>query len=130
FVSVVERRFSRPQVPRRPRELPLSLDGDVANGIAELLHYPHLYRLLLKALRWPLKRGLLNAFAPDVLVLDSLNTVPRSDARELSKRFLKLKRSGPKIIILVLDAAAAGDTAEFWEYVSDIVIRLDWRYVS
>ena len=67
----------------------------------------------------------LNNFKPQILVIDSLNTVEESSRAELYKRFMYLVDAGPEIIITVLESDVRERRSSFWEYSSDIVIRLD-----
>ena len=70
---------------------------------------------------------------PDVLVIDSLNTVGYEDRSELFRRFTKLTAAGPKMIVIILDTVAGYDNRggyEFWGYLCDTIIRLDRRYDS
>ncbi len=72
--------------------------------------------------------------APDVIVLDSLNTFDKSQTRTLGtlqERFARFQRQvagGPRVAILILDSPPGSGAHGFWEYVSDIVIRLDRSY--
>ncbi len=69
--------------------------------------------------------------APDILVVDSLNTMEPDSQGGLFDKFTNITSSGPKIIIFVLDSGSSKETpSEFWEYFSDIVIRLDREYES
>lgn len=62
-------------------------------------------------------------------MLDSLNTVYGEERRvELFKHFMRLASSGPQVLIVILDSTPSGKAAEFWEFISDIVIRLDRNY--
>lgn len=71
-----------------------------------------------------LDKGLKN-FKPQVLVIDSLNTLEATGRAELFKRFMYLVDSGPEIILTVLESDNKNNGSSFWEYYSDIVIRLD-----
>lgn len=66
---------------------------------------------------------------PDVLVIDSLNTLEREDQGVQFRRLVRLTESGPRILIVVLDSPGDGGSA-FWEFVSDMVIRLDRKDAS
>jgi KaiC/GvpD/RAD55 family RecA-like ATPase len=66
--------------------------------------------------------------APDVVVIDSLNTLPKQEERErLFQSFMRLVGAGPKVLVAVLNSSAGGPAAEFWEFATDVVIRLDRR---
>lgn len=67
---------------------------------------------------------------PDILVIDSLNTLEPSRRPEVFKRFMKLVNSGPKIILMVIESNQEGKGSTFWEYSADIVIRLDKKTIS
>lgn len=71
-----------------------------------------------------LDRGL-KEFNPQVLVVDSLNTVEKDSRGELFKRFMSLVNAGPEIVITVLESDENPEGSSFWEYLADIVIRLD-----
>ncbi|MDI6735814.1 MAG: ATPase domain-containing protein [bacterium] len=65
----------------------------------------------------------------DILVIDSLNIVEPTERSEFFKQFLKTaSRQGPKMILFVLDSRSSSKEHEFWEYVCDIVVRLDYEY--
>lgn len=66
---------------------------------------------------------------PDVLVIDSLNTLEREDQGEQFRRLVRLTESGPRVLVVVLDSPGDGGSA-FWEFSSDMVIRLDRKEVS
>jgi KaiC/GvpD/RAD55 family RecA-like ATPase len=67
---------------------------------------------------------------PDILVIDSLNTIEETDRPELFKRFVDIALSGPKIILIILDSGTEKGHINFWEYICDILIRLDRTYIS
>lgn len=70
---------------------------------------------------------------PDVIVIDSLNTVGCQDRSELFRRFTELTTAGPKMIVIILDTADRYDSRggyDFWGYICDTIIRLDKRYDS
>jgi KaiC/GvpD/RAD55 family RecA-like ATPase len=57
----------------------------------------------------------------DVVVVDSLNAL-HGDKSELFKRFVSFASTpGPELIIAVLDSSGSNE----WEFVADIVVRLD-----
>ena len=62
---------------------------------------------------------------PDILVIDSLNIVERSERADFFKKFLEAGFCGTKILIFVLDSGS-NDEHAFWSYTSDNVIRLDY----
>jgi KaiC/GvpD/RAD55 family RecA-like ATPase len=65
--------------------------------------------------------------APHVVVLDGLNALTPVQKGDVFQAFLKDLRSvpnPPNIVVLVLDTGAP-DVHPSWEYVSDLVIRLD-----
>ncbi len=66
---------------------------------------------------------------PDVIVIDSLNTAPTSQRSELYNKFMPLMNLDPKVIITIVESDNTVGS-EFWEYISDIVIRLDKKRVS
>jgi KaiC/GvpD/RAD55 family RecA-like ATPase len=72
----------------------------------------------------------LQDIGPSVLVIDSINTVEPSKRSEIFERFMKLVTCGPRIILTVLESSDNQDGASFWEYLSDIVIRLDRKFIS
>ena len=67
---------------------------------------------------------------PDILVIDSLNIVEPSKRSELFNRFSELITFGPHLIITVLESSDKHGAPEYWEYLSDIVIRLDRKRIS
>lgn len=67
---------------------------------------------------------------PNIVVIDSLNTVQDKDKSLLFNKFSKLTTAGPRIIVIILDSNDTGAGDEFWAYVCDTVIRLGKRYDS
>ena len=67
---------------------------------------------------------------PDVIVIDSLNTLEPKRQSEIFKRYIKLVNSGPKIIIIILESNLSSENPNYWEYVADIAIRLDKKLVE
>ncbi|MFH1679872.1 MAG: ATPase domain-containing protein [Candidatus Eisenbacteria bacterium] len=68
---------------------------------------------------------------PHVVVIDSLNTIPeREDRAEIFRHFMQIAELGPKILIVILDSTPDSRAADFWEFTSDVVIRLDREYPS
>lgn len=65
----------------------------------------------------------------DILVIDSLNCIEPSKRDEIFNKFTKIVSGGPKIIITILESDTSRQTSEFWEYLSDIVIRLDQKNI-
>ncbi|HEY1933001.1 MAG TPA: hypothetical protein VGG99_13385 [Acetobacteraceae bacterium] len=70
----------------------------------------------------------------DVVVLDSLNVLPDAEqrAREFHERKAAIIREHPgsrvpRVVIFVLDSSghSPGSDADFWQYVCDVVIRMD-----
>jgi KaiC/GvpD/RAD55 family RecA-like ATPase len=107
-------------------ELPEVLKSEAIQTLAELLHYPKSYATAVKVIEGAAKTvNPRTRRDPTVLVIDSLNTVPESPAEALAQKVFALTSSGPRLIILIMDAAPKDSKAEFWEYTSDIVIRLE-----
>lgn len=67
---------------------------------------------------------------PKILVIDSLNTVEHTKRPAIFQNFMKLINTGPRIIIIVLESSPNGSDSNFWEYLADIVIRLDRDIIS
>ena len=67
---------------------------------------------------------------PDVLVIDSLNTLEPKRRSEIFNRFLKLVNSGPQIVLIILESDLSSQGSNYWEYVADIVIRLDKQNIE
>jgi len=66
---------------------------------------------------------------PDMLVLDSLNVVPDAGSRrQLSEKFFDLASCGVRVLVTIVDSGPKGSQSEFWEYLADVVIRLDRTY--
>ncbi len=72
----------------------------------------------------------------EIIVVDSLNILsPLSGEQQRLNVFNTIQqkicipgrdRRNPAVVIIVLDAAAQDEHSQYWEYVSDIVIRFDW----
>lgn len=64
---------------------------------------------------------------PDIIVVDSLNIIGPDDQEAYFEQFLSAAPPGTRMIIFVLDSDLASNRAhDIWEYVADIVIRLDY----
>jgi KaiC/GvpD/RAD55 family RecA-like ATPase len=64
----------------------------------------------------------------DFVVIDSLNTI-RGDRLDLFNRFTRLASTrGPELIIAILDSSPQNVAAHEWEFIADIVVRLDSIY--
>jgi len=64
----------------------------------------------------------------DVIVVDSLNTIPSAkDKTQLYDSFASLARSRCLILIVILDSAPDDSGHHHWEFLSDVVMRFDWR---
>jgi KaiC/GvpD/RAD55 family RecA-like ATPase len=65
---------------------------------------------------------------PDIVVIDSLNVAPTEDRASLFKAYQALiNEKGPRLFVLVLDTSDNPTGQEFWGYVADIIVRLDYR---
>ena len=65
---------------------------------------------------------------PDILVIDSLNTVGQDERGELFTKFLRIRQLAPKLIIIVLDCEDVLGKSGFWAYACDVVFHLDKIY--
>lgn len=63
---------------------------------------------------------------PDVLVVDSLNIIAKERSAIPFQKILKMVPKNTKIIIFVLDSSSSNGNNRFWEYLCDIVVRLDY----
>ncbi len=66
--------------------------------------------------------------SPDILVIDSLNVVEPERRAEFFERFLEIVSDRTKMVVLILDSSCGPQEHEFWEYVVDIVVQLDYSY--
>ncbi len=63
----------------------------------------------------------------DIVVFDNLNTIDMPEKDWI--QFLKdLGAKGPRIALIILDSSSGDQTAQKWEYLSDIVIHLGRDY--
>ena len=74
--------------------------------------------------------NLVRMSAPEIVVIDSLNTVQEKDRSTLFNKISRLTTAGPKLLVIVLDSNDSGQGDEFWAYLCDTVIRLGKRYDS
>jgi KaiC/GvpD/RAD55 family RecA-like ATPase len=68
--------------------------------------------------------------APPILVIDSLNVVEVGERKEFFEEFIALGSNGTKLLILVLDSESSDKEHKYWEYVCDIILRLDYRSIQ
>lgn len=61
----------------------------------------------------------------DLVIIDSLNSVPTDKAQEFTKYYDRFVEGGPRLIVFILDSSPARPVAETWEFAADIVLRLD-----
>lgn len=66
----------------------------------------------------------------EVMVIDSLNTIQEPHRSETFRQFERESTCGSKIVIVIAESGTPAGKVEFWDYVSDLVIRLDRRYIS
>ena len=62
---------------------------------------------------------------PQVVVIDSLNTLDTVHRKEIYSRLGKLISSGMEVLILIGDSPPQGQSTEPWDYYSDVILRLD-----
>lgn len=62
---------------------------------------------------------------PQLLVVDSLNTIESSAKSDTFDKFMELTTCGPKIIVLIIDTLQQDSSGQHWEFLADNVIRLD-----
>jgi KaiC/GvpD/RAD55 family RecA-like ATPase len=62
---------------------------------------------------------------PEVVVIDSLNTLDRLQRKEIYSRLGRLVSSGIELLVLVGDSPAQEQSTEPWDFVSDMILRLD-----
>lgn len=74
-----------------------------------------------------LENNYLSGFAPDIVVIDSLNIVPGADKVELFHQFYdSITSAGSKLVIFVIDSTSSNGNYALWEYACDFVVRLDY----
>ncbi len=88
---------------------------------------------LMKALKTKWKKAGIKSsikdMGPNILVIDSLNTIETSKRPKIFNRFMNLVNYGPRIILIIVEASSSTGS-DFWNYIADIVIRLDKRTIS
>lgn len=68
-------------------------------------------------------------FSPPILIIDSLNILKQEEeAEEFFERFLTAASRGTQLVVFVLDSGGEEEKHKFWEYASDIVLRLGHVY--
>jgi KaiC/GvpD/RAD55 family RecA-like ATPase len=73
----------------------------------------------------------LSADKPEIVVIDSLNVAPTRDRGNLFKAYQSLiNEEGPRLLVLVLDTSDNPSGHEFWGYVADVIIRLDYKWIE
>ena len=65
-------------------------------------------------------------FSPKIIVVDSLNVAEKKDRAKYFRDFLGAIPSKTQMVIFVLDSGYEKKEYEFWEYLCDIVIRMDY----
>jgi hypothetical protein len=58
-------------------------------------------------------------------VIDSLNIFKEAQRGQLFEKFLRTTVHGTKMVVFVLDSGSPGEAHLSWEYVCDVVLRLD-----
>jgi KaiC/GvpD/RAD55 family RecA-like ATPase len=77
-----------------------------------------------------------DACSPDLVIIDSLNTLPAAERPEAFAQYLELAGvsanvmagAGPRLLLFVLDSDPRDAQVSFWEYLSDVVLRFDRTY--
>ncbi len=96
-------------------------EGQIASIVEE-----EKYRLATAAAKNQLKKE-----KPQILVIDSLNTVPATNRAGLFDSFQILTDTKDlEVVITVLDSNPNSESNDFWSFVSDVVIRMDYKYDS
>jgi KaiC/GvpD/RAD55 family RecA-like ATPase len=75
-------------------------------------------------------RKQIEKFIPHILVIDSLNIVGAAEREAFFQEFLTIASKGTKLVIFILDSGSSDADHKFWEYVCDIVVRLDYTTVQ
>ena len=57
-------------------------------------------------------------------MIDSLNAL-EGDKQDLYRRLVRFASSGPRLIVAIADSGPERETAEYWEFAADVVLRLD-----
>ncbi len=69
-------------------------------------------------------------YTPDVLVFDNLNLVKREERHDFFENIVKNRYGRTKLIIVILDSSSVSKGHESWEFVCDIIIRLDYKMIN
>jgi KaiC/GvpD/RAD55 family RecA-like ATPase len=65
---------------------------------------------------------------PDVLVVDSLNTVDQPTRTAVYAKLGHLISSGVRLVLMIGDSSLQGPLTEPWEFAADVVLKLDGYY--
>ena len=110
---------------------PVSRSGKLLAGLIHLVTGKRVEKLTEELDAVARKRkatGPVQEVKPDILVVDSLNTVGQDERGELFAKFLHVRRLAPKLIVMVLDTEDIRGRSGFWAYACDIVVHLDKVY--
>lgn len=78
------------------------------------------------------KRALqmVRASIPEILVIDSINTIDPAKRSELLHKLNALIHTGPRLILIILDAQAGSDIYGFWSYMCDIIVNIQHKHIA
>ncbi len=93
--------------------------GTEANVLKELTTKFGRYLWSPDPLKTTIKR-----ISPDIVVIDSLNTIDKSKRERYFGDFLNVSSGRTKIIIFIIDSSEANRTPQIWDYMCDYVIKL------
>ncbi|MCP4607616.1 MAG: hypothetical protein GY845_02720 [Planctomycetes bacterium] len=70
-------------------------------------------------------RSELKRIQPDIVVIDSLNTIPMSEREQYFEDFINASSGRTKIVIFIMDSLQSKSVTNVWDYICDYLIRLD-----
>jgi KaiC/GvpD/RAD55 family RecA-like ATPase len=121
--QVIQRLFAFGSQPSQAHISICTLE-DIKTGVG------HEYRVLRRMLSLDPQEDRLNAGPQDadkfdMVVIDSLNSVQTDKRKGFAELYNRFVEGGPRLVIFVLDSSPKLPVAETWEFIADIVIRLD-----
>ncbi|MGE0133334.1 MAG: ATPase domain-containing protein [Blastocatellales bacterium] len=82
-----------------------------------------------RLIKWEPQGNKIATASPDILVIDSLNIVKHEDRGTFFDKILSKVTGTTRLVVVILDSGVSDKDHEFWEYVCDNVVRLDYNVV-
>lgn len=117
-----------------PLETYGTIEDEIVNytldNMAEWIHTPNSQQVNKITEIFKTKKVAENAkltqIEPELLVIDSLNVIEEDMRGTFFNKILSTDSKNLQLIILIMDSSQFGDSRKTWEYISDIIVDIDY----